>query len=97
MSDNTSPDVARHLRITGRVQGVSYRAWTQDRARTLGLSGWVRNESDGSVTALVQGPEEAIAALIRAAQDGPTAARVSAVNSTDAAPDDTLTGFGIRR
>ncbi len=91
MSDNTSPDVARHLRITGRVQGVSYRA------RTLGLSGWVRNESDGSVTALIQGPEEAIAALIRAAQDGPTAARVSAVNSTDAAPDDTLTGFGIRR
>ena len=97
MSDNTSLDVARHLHITGRVQGVCYRAWTQERARSLGLSGWVQNEADGSVTALVQGPKEAVAALIRAAQDGPTAARVRAVNSTEAVPDDTLTGFGIRR
>ena len=97
MSDHMPPFVARHLRITGRVQGVSYRAWTQDRARSLGLSGWVQNEADGSVTALIQGPEEAVAALIRAARGGPTAAWVSAVDSTEAVPDNTLTGFGIRR
>jgi hypothetical protein len=42
--------------VTGRVQGVSYRAWTRDEARRLGLGGWVCNESDGSVRALVVGP-----------------------------------------
>ena len=46
-------------RISGRVQGVSFRVWTQFEAEKLGLSGWVRNEDDGSVTALISGPESA--------------------------------------
>ncbi len=47
--------IAKHLRISGWVQGVGYRDWLVTRARGLGLSGWVRNRSDGSVEALIGG------------------------------------------
>jgi acylphosphatase len=47
---------AAHVRIVGRVQGVGYRAWTVDEARRRGLSGWVRNRSDGDVEAVFSGP-----------------------------------------
>jgi acylphosphatase len=73
------------LRITGRVQGVGYRAWCVDIARELGLSGWVRNRQDGSVEVLAHGPADAVEALVRAAQDGPPAARVVAVHREPAA------------
>lgn len=80
---------AKHVRVTGRVQGVAFRAWTQDRARSLGLSGWVRNRSDGSVEAVVAGPDEAVAALIVALHDGPPQAQVDEVSVTAAeAPAD---------
>ncbi len=49
-------DIALRARITGRVQGVAFRAWTRSEAKQRGLSGWVRNESDGSVRALFIGP-----------------------------------------
>lgn len=67
------------LCISGRVQGVWYRGWMVDRARTLGLHGWVRNRTDGTVEALVAGPESDVAALVAAAHDGPRAARVDGV------------------
>jgi acylphosphatase len=50
------PSATVRVRVTGRVQGVAYRAWAADAARGLGLSGWVRNEDDGSVTALLSAP-----------------------------------------
>src|SRR5712691_3725570 len=62
------------LRITGRVQGVGYRAWAIETAARLELRGWVRNRSDGSVEALVIGAEDAVAAMIEACRDGPFAA-----------------------
>jgi acylphosphatase len=65
--------------IRGRVQGVGYRAWTADRARALGLAGWVRNRSDGSVEALFAGPADAVEAMLAACLSGPAAARVEAV------------------
>ncbi|WP_142848568.1 acylphosphatase [Telmatospirillum sp. J64-1] len=68
-----------HVRIEGRVQGVWYRAWTVGEARKLGLSGWVRNRSDGSVEALFQGSSAAVDAMLAACREGPPAARVSAV------------------
>jgi acylphosphatase len=67
---------ARHLRISGRVQGVGYRAWTVGQATRRNLSGWVRNRRDGTVEALVVGDEQAIDAFIAACYEGPLAARV---------------------
>jgi acylphosphatase len=81
-----------HLRITGRVQGVGYRAWVIETARRLGLRGWVRNRADGSVEALVIGADDPVAAIIEACREGPFAARVTEVAVGDAA-DDGSDGF----
>lgn len=72
--------IARHLVITGRVQGVFYRNWTVQTASALGLTGWVRNRVDGSVEAVVEGDEEAVEQFIARARQGPPAARVSAID-----------------
>ena len=76
---NAMSIVARHLLISGRVQGVYYRGWTVETARSLGLAGWVRNLRSGDVEALVEGPEDAVARFIALAHDGPAAARVQGV------------------
>jgi acylphosphatase len=68
------------LTITGRVQGVGYRDWAMVTARRLGLSGWVRNRSDGSVEALVVGDDTAVGQMIEACRRGPAMARVDAVD-----------------
>lgn len=77
------PRIARHLAITGKVQGVWYRAWTVETARSLGLTGWVRNRTDGSVEAVVEGDESAVDQFLVLAQDGPAAARAAAVEAED--------------
>ena len=61
---------AVRVRITGRVQGVYFRGWTRDEAARLGLDGWVRNEADGSVTALIAGPAAERGRHDRAAASG---------------------------
>ena len=81
-----------HLRITGRVQGVGYRAWAIETATRLGLRGWVRNRADGSVEALVIGTDEAVAAMVEACRGGPPAARVVDVMVSEA-DDDGSAGF----
>jgi acylphosphatase len=83
------------LVITGRVQGVGYRAWAIATARRLSLRGWVRNRSDGAVEALVAGPAEALAAMAAACWRGPAAARVAAVEVGDAEEDGSI-GFIAR-
>jgi acylphosphatase len=80
--------------ITGKVQGVFFRAWTQSEARARGLTGWVRNEADGSVTALLHGPGDAVQAMLSALHDGPQAARVDSV-TTAPAPPPVTDGFEI--
>jgi acylphosphatase len=85
---------AVNLRIHGRVQGVGYRAWAAARAARLGLVGWVRNRMDGTVEALVAGPAEAVEQMIAAAGTGPSAARVTAVDTT---PADTPRETGFRQ
>ena len=82
----TSEPTARLLRIHGLVQGVGYRNALQAQATRLGLAGWVRNRSDGTVEALVAGPADAVEALIEWSRRGPPAARVSHVDDTPAAP-----------
>jgi acylphosphatase len=84
------------VRVTGRVQGVSFRAWTRQEARRLGIAGWVRNEPDGAVTALLSGPDNAVDAMIRRLWNGPPAARVSGVEAEDRDPQDASTEFEIR-
>lgn len=80
------------LRITGRVQGVGYRAWAIQEAVRLGLRGWVRNRADGSVEALVVGADDAVAVMIEACYEGPFAARVKEVAVSEA-EDDGSDGF----
>jgi acylphosphatase len=79
--------IARRLTIEGRVQGVGFRYALADQARARKLSGWVRNRRDGSVEALVAGPEADVEALIAWSHRGPPAARVSAVKVEAAPPD----------
>lgn len=78
---------AKRVRITGRVQGVGYRAFSQEMARSLGVTGWVKNEEDGSVSALIAGDREAVDRMLTAFRDGPAAARVEDVEAQDADPD----------
>ena len=68
------------LTISGRVQGVGYRDWTITTARRLGLSGWVRNRTDGAVEALIVGDDNAVGEMIDACRRGPTMARVDNVD-----------------
>jgi len=69
--------------ITGRVQGVGYRAWTEDEALARGLLGFVRNRRDGSVEAQFEGPADAVAAMLAACRQGPRHARVAAIEDVE--------------
>ena len=75
--------IARHLVIHGRVQGVWYRGWAVDTARSLGLAGWVRNRRDGTVEAVVQGDREAVERFVALARDGPPSASVERIEASD--------------
>jgi acylphosphatase len=88
MSDTTTVRV----RIRGRVQGVWYRGWTVDQARRLGLSGWVRNRTDGSVEAVFSGPECAVRTAIDLCRQGPPAALVDEVTE-EPEPSPVAPGF----
>lgn len=65
--------------ISGRVQGVSYRAWTEREALARGLAGHVRNRGDGTVEAVFSGPQPAVEAMLSACRQGPPGARVTDV------------------
>jgi acylphosphatase len=69
-------DVRATIRVSGLVQGVFYRATTQQTARSLALRGWVRNELDGSVSAVAEGPRSRVEELVSFCRKGPPGARV---------------------
>jgi acylphosphatase len=77
----------RQVTITGRVQGVGYRAWVEHRARAHDLEGWVRNRRDGSVEALFAGPADVVADMVALCRRGPSSARVDAVHDQPADSD----------
>ena len=83
--------------IRGRVQGVSYRAWTKDKADGLGLSGWVRNRPDRSVEALFSGPAETVERMLGLCRKGPLLARVDDVDVTEGSEAPATPGFSIER
>ena len=74
---------ARHLIIHGRVQGVFYRDWTVETARSLGLAGWVRNLPDGTVEAQVEGERQAVERMVAAMEGGPPRARVERIEQSE--------------
>ena len=82
--------------VSGRVQGVSYRAWTRKQAERHGVAGWIRNRPDRTVEALFTGPAEAVEALLAACRRGPFAARVDGIEVSDEAEAAAITGFEIR-
>jgi acylphosphatase len=86
--------MAKHLRISGLVQGVGFRDAMCREADRLGVAGWVRNCRDGAVEAVVDGAPGAIDAIIAWAHRGPPAARVSGVRVSDAAGS--FSGFDWR-
>ena len=69
-----------HVYVTGRVQGVFFRAETADLARSLGLTGWVRNLPDGRVEALFEGEKDAVEQAVDFCRRGPSDAHVSSLN-----------------
>lgn len=72
-----------HVIISGRVQGVYYRAWTGSTARERGLTGWVRNRSDGTVEAVFCGDATEVEKMLEECKSGPPAARVVDIQRKD--------------
>lgn len=85
---------AKHLLIAGRVQGVGYRDWAVETARTLGVSGWVRNRKDGTIEALAAGETAAVEEFCHACRRGPRLAMVSSLTEEMAEPPE---GPGFHR
>ena len=75
------------VRISGRVQGVGYRYWTERVAGELGLSGWVRNRRDGTVEAVFSGSPDDVARMLERCRDGPSSARVTSVDVQEGEPE----------
>ena len=74
----------KHVRITGKVQGVGFRAAMYREAVRLNMTGWVRNRKDGAVEAVIQGPEQSLATILSWVRHGPPSARVDQVDVTKA-------------
>jgi acylphosphatase len=80
----SEPAVRKHWFVSGRVQGVSFRAFTYESATDLKLTGWVRNLTDGRVEIVAQGPQKTLDQLLEKIKKGPTAAHVESVKEAKA-------------
>jgi acylphosphatase len=90
-----SARVRKRVVVTGRVQGVAFRAGALAQAKRLGVAGWVKNRTDGAVEAAIEGEPEAVAALIAFCRRGPRLAEVRDVQVSDE-PAEGLAEFAIR-
>ncbi len=101
MADETGADTQSAsfiATVSGRVQGVGFRAFVQRSGKSLGLSGWVRNLPDGRVEVAACGPAKQMAVLAMALKKGPPGARVSSADlDWSRGPQDGATGFEVRR
>ena len=88
--------IACHLLITGLVQGVFFRASTEQKAKESGLTGWVRNTDDGAVEVHAEGPENVLNEFIEWCKKGPPKARVDSVKMTKTKPEH-FSSFEIMR
>jgi len=85
-----------HVLISGRVQGVWFRASTRQKAEELGITGWVRNTTDGKVEAVFEGEEEIVQKMIEWCRHGPPLATVEHVKIKQQKPTDGFEGFTIK-
>jgi acylphosphatase len=95
MTPTEKPIEARRFFVRGRVQGVGFRWFVEREAHILGIAGWVRNNHDGSVEVLAQGTRDQLLGLHGRLREGPRAARVDAVEVSDAQPTEGLAAFRI--
>jgi len=85
-----------HVVISGRVQGVWFRANTKQKAEQLGMTGWVRNTADGKVEALFEGDEKHIQEMIDWCHRGPPMAQIDNVEITEQSSSNGFDGFSIK-
>ena len=95
MTLTEKPVEARRFLVRGRVQGVGFRWFVEREAHILGIAGWVKNNHDGSVEVLAQGSHDQISGLHSRLREGPRAARVDAVEVSEASPAVGLNSFRI--
>src|SRR5213592_5133204 len=95
MSSREKVDLARRFFVRGRVQGVGFRWFVEREAHIFGISGWVRNNSDGSVEVLAQGTRDQLLGFRSRLRQGPRAARVDDVEEFEAKPVSGLNTFRI--
>ena len=91
----SEPIVRRRVTVYGRVQGVFFRDSVRERAQAHGVSGWVCNRGDGALEAVLEGPSQAVQALVRFCETGPPRARVESIDAREEDPEG-LDGFAIR-
>lgn len=90
-------DLTKHYLISGRVQGVGYRAFAEREARGLGLKGWVRNLADGRVEACARGPKLLLGRFEAMLRAGPASARVESLAVTNWDAQEALNDFEVRK
>ena len=90
------PTTAVRILVSGRVQGVGFRAWVQHEAELRALGGWVRNRRDGSVEAVFTGPRTAVDAMVEACRKRPRSAMVERVDVLAEDPAEPASGFAVR-
>jgi acylphosphatase len=95
MTPAEKPIEAKRYVVRGRVQGVGFRWFVEREAHMLGIAGWVRNNHDGSVEVLAQGTRDQLSGLHSRLREGPRAARVDAVEVSEAPPVQGLAVFRI--
>ena len=95
MTSTEKPIQARRFVVRGRVQGVGFRWFVEREAHMLGIAGWVRNNHDGGVEILAQGTRDQLAGLHSRLREGPRAARVDAVDVSDAQPTAGLGSYRV--
>lgn len=89
--------VRRRVLVTGRVQGVWFRQFTCEQGRARSLAGWVRNNPDGTVEAVAEGPRDAVDGWLAALHEGPPLARVLSVDVRDEPASSPLGEFRVVR
>ena len=87
--------VRAQVYVTGRVQGVFFRAFTRERALALGLTGWVKNLPDGSVEIVCEGEDSSVASLLKWCRKGPPAAHVTDIEAAYAEPTGEFDSFVV--